>query len=155
MGRTIGELSQWARHVLFGYDGANAQAAHIDSDGAVRVKGQIDAGVDIEISGSAIDVDQVTASSTGANTIITIAGGTILQLRKVTVNVDADVTGNLLLEIGSTDVGEFQNFIVGGNHVIFDAGESFVEGASGENLGLNLPAGVTAEVTAQYTTRAA
>jgi hypothetical protein len=155
MGRTIGELSKWARQVLFGYDGAEAQAIHVDTDGAVRIKGQIDAGVDIEISGSAISTLQYTATATGDNTVLAVAGGTILQLRKLTVNVDADVVGNLLLKIGSAAIDELQNPIVGGNHVMFNAGESFVEGASGDDLVLNIPAGVTAEVTAQYTTRAA
>ena len=155
MGRTIDELSKWARHVFFGYDGATAQAAHIDSDGAGRVKGQIDAGVDIEISGSAILTVQVTATSTGDNTVLAVAGGDILQLRKVTANVDADVTGNVLLKIGSANIDELQNPIVGGDHVLFNAGESFVEGGSGDDLIVSLPAGVTAEVTAQYTTRPA
>lgn len=153
-GRSIGTLSKWARNVIFGYDGAEAQAAHVDSDGALRIKGQIDAGVDIEISGSAVSVVQYTATATGDNTVLSVAGGVVLQLRKVTVNADADVTGNVLLKVGSSNINELQGPIKGGNHTLFNAGESFVEGGGGDDLIVNLPASVVAEVTAHYTTRA-
>lgn len=107
----------------------------------------------LSISGVAITSLQYTASSTGDNTVLSVATGTILQLRKLTVNVDADVTGNIVLKVGSTVLNEAQNLIGGGNHVLFDAGESYTEGGSGDDLVINLPASVTAEVTAYYTTR--
>lgn len=82
------------------------------------------------------------ASSSGDNTLITVGSSQRLALKRAAVNVASDITGNVLLKVGSTTVGKIQNPIVGGNHnlLVNSPAEVF---PLGDNLVANLP-GTTA-----------
>ena len=134
--------------IMAGWDGSNFNGWNVNSDGAGLVRSEVAVG--IEITGVKVDVVQVTVSSTGDTDLVTVTASQTLRVTKVTCNVDADVTGNILLKLGGTVKVESQDLIVGGDHVIFDAGDNYMEGAANADLEANIPASVTAEFTIYY-----
>jgi ribosomal protein L27 len=138
-----------ALQVIAGEDSSgNLNIADIDPNGALLVRAALAVG--IEITGVKVDVDQVTVSATGDQDLVTVTSSQTLRVTKVTVNVDDNVTGNILLKLGGTVKVESQNLIVGGDHVLFDAGDGYMEGAADADLEANIPASVTAEFTIYY-----
>ena len=138
MSRTIDVLHKWARHVIFGYDGANAQAVHVDSDGAIRIKGQIDAGVDVEIDGSDMTYAAGDKSTSGETVAVSVAGGNKAKVYAVGISPNADLTGDLTVKIGAIQVSlKMRNAIVGGGHWIIPPSSNYILGADGDNIIIN------------------
>ena len=92
-------------------------------------------------------VDATTDS--GDHTIVTVAAAQKIKVYKVFASPDADVTGDVVLKVGSTEIGKLRDPIVGGNHIIF-SGASYCQGAAGEDLVLNTGSSTDITVTAIY-----
>ncbi|MCK5601815.1 hypothetical protein KAR91_08105 [Candidatus Pacearchaeota archaeon] len=138
MSRTIDVLHKWARHVFFGYDGTNAQAAYVDSDGAVRVKGQIDAGVDVEIDGVAMTLSVGDKSTSGDTVAVSVTGGNKAKIYAVGISPDANLTGDVTAKLGAVQVSpKMRNAIVGGVHWLIPPSSNYILGADGADVNIN------------------
>lgn len=94
-------------------------------------------------------IDVSDSSSSGDNTIITTITGKRQKVYRATISVESDITGAVLLKVGSTTIGKIRNPITGGPLVIFKdqysrdehgrIKENYYQGADGENIVLNLP----------------
>lgn len=98
--------------------------------------------------GNSVAVVDATTDS-GDHTIVTVAATETIKVYKVLYSPDADVTGTPVLKVGSTEIGKLRNPIAGGNHIMF-SGNTYYQGALGEDLVLNTGTTEDATVTATY-----
>lgn len=78
-----------------------------------------------------------SAASSGDNTLISVGTSQRLVLKSARVNVATDVTGDVVLEIGTgptAEIGGIQNPVAGGNHPVVINGPEGEEYPPGDNL---------------------
>lgn len=103
----------------------------------------IDFTADIEISGEAISNAYVEATSTGANTILSVGAAERVKVYKCIVSPEADVAGLVKLTVGSTDIGGVYAPKAGGQYVLCSNYPDYYHGAAGEDVIINTGADST------------
>ena len=134
--------------ILVGHDGANYKVIQTDSSGRLTTKQELSVG--IEIDGSSITNRRIAAASNGANTLVAIGASDQIKLYKAILTVDSDITGEVILKIGSTEIGGARNPRSGGQYSLMNAFPDFELGADGDDLTLTLPSATAVTVNASY-----
>ena len=89
-------------------------------------------------------------NSNGNNTLVTVASGERIKLYKAILTVSADITGEVILYVGSTAVGGIYNPKSGGQYCLMSAFPDHELGSDGEDLICNLPSGTAVTVNTNY-----
>ena len=100
---------------LAGWDGNNHNVARVDTNGNLSVNSQINLTADAEITGVPIKNRRYNGNLSGSDqTVYTPASGKKVQLYKAFLSVNADVTGEILLKLGSNVLAGILNPKSGG-----------------------------------------
>lgn len=134
--------------LLVGHDGTNFKMVQVDSSG--RIGTNLEMSVGIEIDGTSITNRRIAAASNGNNTILAVGATERLKLYKAILTVESDITGEVILKIGSTEVGGARNPRSGGQYSLMNAFPDFEYGALGDDLVLSLPSATAVTVNASY-----
>ena len=110
----------------------------------------IDFTADVEITGTQVLSRRLIASASGDNTLITVVSGLFLKLYKAIISVASDVTGEVILKIGTTEVGSVRNPKAGSQYVLTSTFPDFDYGADGEDLIINLPVAIAVSINTSY-----
>lgn len=110
----------------------------------------IDFVADVEITGTPVLSRRLTGAASGDNTLITVAVGQFLKLYKSIISVASDMTGEVILRIGSTEVGSVRNPKAGSQYVLTSTFPDYDYGADGEDLVVNLPSAIAVSINTSY-----
>jgi hypothetical protein len=115
-----------------------------------KVTSNLDFDADIEITGEEITNRRYNFASSGDNTLISVSAGDRLKLYKALLTVNADITGEVQLKVGSKVIGGVYNPKSGGQYILISSFPDFEHGADGENLVCNLPSATSVTVNTSY-----
>ena len=111
-------------------------------DSTVHRGSGIDLVADIEMTGTPVLSRLYTATEDASwNIIVTVAAGMRINVHKILFSSDGNITGQVKFRLGTTEIGGQFNPKDGGEYIILSNFPDFVEGADGENLEINAPAG--------------
>lgn len=128
--------------------GGNWYIAYVDSDGALRVKTQLDFAADIEIVGEAITNRRYAATSADSwTTLITASASQRIKIFKCFLSVSDNVSGEIKIRIGSNEIAGQWDAQSGGQYVLLSAGPGYEHGALNDDFEVYLPAGFTGTAT--------
>jgi hypothetical protein len=110
----------------------------------------IDIIADIEIDGTPVTNRRAAASASGDTTLVTIAAGERVKVYKAILSVSADISGEVILKVGVTQVGSVHNPKSGGQYVLLSSFPDFEYGAAGEDIVLSLPSATSVSINISY-----
>ena len=110
----------------------------------------IDFQADIEVDGTAVTNRRLTASNNGDTTIVTIGAAERMKLYKCLVSVTSDMTGEIIIKLGSTQLGGIINPRMGGQYSIMNCFPDYELGAAGEDLIVTLGDAIITTINASY-----
>ena len=104
----------------------------------------------LEIGRKAVVPRRLNCTASGANILVAVAAGQRIKVYRATLSVNADITGEVKLLIGATEVGGVYNPKSGGQYLLMSATPDYEIGADGDDLIVNLPSETLVTVNAVY-----
>ena len=105
---------------------------------------------DIEIDGTPVTNRRFAAAASGDNTLLSVATGSRVKLYKALLSVSSDISGEVILKVGSSQVGSIYNPKTGSQYVLLSSFPDFEYGADGDDLVLNLPSATSVSCNISY-----
>ena len=104
----------------------------------------------LQVGRKGVTPRRLNCTASGNNILVAVTAGQRIKLYRASLTVNADITGEVKLLIGSTEVGGVYNPKTGGQYVLMSAAPDYEIGAGGEDLILNLPSEILVTVNATY-----
>lgn len=109
-------------------------------DGLANIDGESE----VEIIGTSVLNRRYAPALSGDNILVAVAAGTRMRLKKAFLSVGSDITGEIILKLGSNSLCGILNPLKG-QYLLVSPGDDYEIGADGADLIANLP-GASADV---------
>lgn len=105
---------------------------------------------DIEIDGTEVLSRRLTAASSGDNNLVAVGSGDKMKLYKALLTANADITGEVILKLGSVEIGGVRNPRIGGQYILLSSFPDYALGGEGDDLVVNLPGTTAVTINVSY-----